>query len=432
MSGPGGTPTNVSAVGGTRTVPAPDDIASDYLALALRLDQHIPGLVDGYLGPANLKAMVDMEQVRVPERLRADAIALRERVATDVGDAGRRAWLDAQLVALEAHAAGLAGDGLPYLEHVERCMGTAPRRYPDATFAAARDAIDALLPGAGTLSERLEAHDAGLTVAVDRLPAVAAWLVERVRERARDVVGIPDDEDLVVRLVTDKPWGGYNWYDGGRRSRVDINTDLPVRAPSLVHLIAHETYPGHHLEHAWKEAELVDRLGRLEASILLINTPESLVSEGLADAGSRFVAPDGELADLLVELFSVAGLRVGADPVKARAMAELCAALAGPRRVLPAVRGNPALMPHADGLSHDTVVAYLRDMAAYDGPLAAKRMEFIEHPLWRTYVFVYADGEAMINDWLEAVPDAEQPARFGRLLREQLTPATILAGSAPG
>ena len=112
--------------------------------------------------------------------------------------------------------------------------------------------------------------------------------------------------------------GGYNWYDGGRRSRVDINTDLPVRAPDLVHSVAHETYPGHHLEHAWKEAELVDRLGRLEARILLINTPECLISEGLADVGGRFVAPPDEMVDLLVELFERAGLPIAADPVGPR------------------------------------------------------------------------------------------------------------------
>ena len=45
---------SVAAMGGTRQVPAPDPIATDYLLLALRLDQRIPGLVDGYFGPAAL------------------------------------------------------------------------------------------------------------------------------------------------------------------------------------------------------------------------------------------------------------------------------------------------------------------------------------------------------------------------------------------
>ena len=85
--------------------PAPDPIARDYILLALRLDQHIPGLVDGYFGPADLKATVDMAQLRAPARLRADAAALRDRLPAEVTEPDRRAWLDLQLVALETQAA---------------------------------------------------------------------------------------------------------------------------------------------------------------------------------------------------------------------------------------------------------------------------------------------------------------------------------------
>jgi hypothetical protein len=60
---------------------------------------------------------------------------------------------------------------------------------------------------------------------------------------------------------------------------------------------------------------------------------------------------------------------------------------------------------------------------------AAKRLSFIEHPLWRTYVFVYHEGEALLRRWLEAVPPgaAVGAGRFGRLLHESLTPAAITA-----
>src|SRR5688572_32326781 len=98
------------AVGGTRQVPAPDPIAEDYVLLGLRLDQRIPGLVDGYFGPAELKARVDMEQPRAPERLRADASALTARIATEVEEPERREWLTAQVRALAAHARALDGD----------------------------------------------------------------------------------------------------------------------------------------------------------------------------------------------------------------------------------------------------------------------------------------------------------------------------------
>jgi hypothetical protein len=416
-------PTMVSAVGGVRTVPAPDPVARDYILLALRLDQHIPGLVDGYFGPASLKATVDTEQLRPPASLRDDAAALRGRLADEVAEPDRRAWLGDQLVALETQAAALAGDALPYLEHVERCFAF-PRR-PDEGFEAAAAAITELLPGDAPLAERLTAWDARFEVPVDRLPGLIDWLVGRFRASAAVQFGLPDGEDLRVSLVTGQPWGAYNWFDGGRRSRVDINTDLPIRAQGLIDLVAHEAFPGHHLEHATKEAELVDVRGRLEASILLINTPECLISEGLADLGIRFAVKPTEHVELLIELFERAGLAIAADPHAARDAAERSQALAGPRDAMSAIGGNAAILRHADGRTQDEVMAYLQDVGRYAPDRAAKRLEFIEHPLWRTYVFVYAEGEALLRRWVEAVPDADQATRFARLLHEQLTPAAV-------
>jgi hypothetical protein len=262
---------------------------------------------------------------------------------------------------------------------------------------------------------------------VERLPAVIDWLVATFRERAAATFGLPAGEDLEVRLVRNQPWTGYNWYLGGGRSRFDLNTDLPVKAAELVHVAAHEAYPGHHLEHAWKEAELVDRQGRLESSILLINTPECLISEGLADLGHEFASPAAAEPDLLVELYGRAALPIAADPAAAMDAAERTVALAPHRRRLGESRVNAALMRHADGLGHEEVLAWLGRVGRFAPATAAKRLEFIEHPLWRTYVFVYHEGEALLRHWLDAVPEADRPGRFGRLLSEQLDPATIAA-----
>ncbi len=343
----------------------PDSIARDYLLLALRLDQRIPGLVDGYFGPADLKARVDTEQLHAPARLRDDAAVLRARVAAEVGDAQRRAWLDAQLIALERQAAALAGEGLPYLEHVARCFAFTPPRRPDTEFDTAAARIDALLPGSGSVAERLAAWDRQFEIPTDRLPAVVSWLVDHCRGRASSLFGLPAGEDLRVSLVTGQPWSAYNWFHGGGRSQVDLNTDLPMHAGDALGTVAHETYPGHHLEHAWKESDLVNRLGRLEASILLINTPECLISEGLANLGRRFVGHASEQADLLVELYERAGLPVASDPVAAREAAELEIELGRARRALAAVRGNAAILLHADGRSRADVLEYLEAVGRY-------------------------------------------------------------------
>ncbi len=419
------------AAGGEREVPAPDPIARDYLRLALRLDQHIPGLVDGYFGPADLKAEVDIGQLVSPARLAGEAEALLGRLAAEVHDEGRRDWLSAQLVALRTQAAALAGDELPYAEHLARCFAWTPERRPDDVFDAAAAELDAMLPGPAPLADRLTAWDAQFEIGLERLAGVVEWLVGLFRARASDLFGLPPGEGLTVSLVTGQPWSGYNWYDGGLRSRVDINTDLPIRAADLVHTVAHETFPGHHLEHAWKEADLIDRLGRLEASILLINTPECLISEGLADLGYEFASPpDGE-TDLLLELFDRAGLAIASDPAAARDAAERSSAMRRPRRRLSEARVNAALMRHADGASHDQALRYLMEVGRIAPPLAEKRLEFIEHPLWRTYVFVYDEGEALLRRWLGLVPKPERAARFGRLLHEQLTPTAIAAELRP-
>src|SRR3954453_3116859 len=47
-------------------------------------------------------------------------------------------------------------------------------------------------------------------------------------------------------------------------------------------LIAHEAYPGHHTEHVWKEALLVDEGGYVDETIFLVGTPQAVVTEGIA------------------------------------------------------------------------------------------------------------------------------------------------------
>ena len=55
--------------------------------------------------------------------------------------------------------------------------------------------------------------------------------------------------------------------------------DSPAALPRLV---AHEAYPGHHTERCRKQ---VTQAGLPEYDLWLVNTPENLLAEGLADLG---------------------------------------------------------------------------------------------------------------------------------------------------
>jgi hypothetical protein len=106
--------------------------------------------------------------------------------------------------------------------------------------------------------------------------------------------------------------------------------------------------------------------------------------------------------------------------------------MADARRTLGAAAADAALMRHAEGVTHEAVLAYLREVALMAPDRASKLLEFIEHPLYRTYVFVYSEGERLLGQWLDAVPPASRAARFGRLLHEQLTPSVIVEELAAG
>ena len=154
----------------------------------------------------------------------------------------------------------------------------------------------------------------------------------------------------------------------------------------------------------------------------------ALAAAAAGSLGLTFIdAREEEQLLTFAELYERAALPIAADAAGARDAAAMTVALTPLRRRLSESRVNAALMRHADGATHDEVLAWLQRVGRFTPAVAAKRLEFIEHPLWRTYVFVYHEGEALLRRWLEAVPEADRVARFGRLLREQLTPTAIAA-----
>ena len=401
-----------------------DDFAREYLLIGLSLGELEDGIVDSYFGPPEVKQQA-LDDKAVPGDLVARSAALRARL-DEVTDAQRARWLDRQLIATETLARQLNGEEIPYRELVERCFDASPQATPQEEYATARHDLEELLPGTGDVRERLETHEQALNVPVDKLRVIVEWLTAQLRAEAKAIFYIPDGEHLELSLVTNEPWGAYNWYEGNLRSRIEVNTDLPVRAGSLVGLLAHEAFPGHHLEHTSKEQRLVREQGRYESSIQLINTPEAYISEGLAETGVRFVAGEERWKQLLIEICDRAGIAM--TPTEANRNWLIHRAL----HRLRGASGDAALQLHAEGRSFEQVVAFLEQDALVTHDRALKSLEFVSHPLWRAYVFCYAGGEALVTRWVEQAGSAEgEIGRFSRLLSEQLTPSGIASEMAP-
>jgi len=253
-------------------------------------------------------------------------------------------------------------------------------------------------------------------VPVDKLDAAISSLAEDLRERTATLFGLPDGEHVDFELVTRQPWGGFNFYLGDLRSRVAINVDLPVLSTSLAHLVAHEAYPGHHTEHARKEVGLVCRRRWWEESIALVGTPQCLMAEGLADLGLEVVMgrrPERTVA----EHFRPLGIPY--DPDVVAIVSEAAEALRG-------VSATAAFRLHEDGADPDTVIDEVARWRLTTRARASKSVEFLMDPTWRAYTTCYDQGLPLCRRFV-----AGDPARFARLVTEQLTPQDLIDQTAP-
>lgn len=389
-------------------------VVDRYLELGLALGRHVDGMVDAYYGPPELQARIEREPVQPAGALASEARDLIADLDAGLGeaalDADRRRWLRAQLIGLETTAQKLDGREVSYVDEVERCYGVRPTFVDESEFAAAHARLDAVVPGSGPLAERYIAWREAQAVRVDSLDAAIRSLADDFRERTQRQFGLPDGETIEWLLERDKPWSGFNYYLGELRSRVAINVDLPVLSPTLGHLVAHEAYPGHHTEHTRKEAGLVRRHGHLEETIFLVGTPQCLMAEGLADLGIE-VLLGGDHEPLLAEHLRPLGIPYDAEVV---------AAVRSAGETLAAVRGNAAWLLHQDGRPADEVVAYLERWSLLPRERAEKAVQFLTDPTWRAYISCYIEGLRLCRGFVDG-----DPARFERLLTEQLVPADL-------
>ena len=399
-------------------MPPAVDVPLEYVRLGLRFDRLESGFVDAFTGDQRIRAEVENEPAPTPQQLRDQARALIAELDSSELPEDRADFLRGQLTGLECTARKMSGEPVGFVDEVRSYFQVDAELGDPDTYAAALADLDALLPGDGPLAERYETHRRHEECPPDRLAEAVDALSSALRDLARAQYGLPEVETVRYEVVTDQPWSGFNYYEGGYTSRVAINADLPHRLGRLPQLVAHEAYPGHHTEHCRKELGLVERAGHLEHTIFLVNTPECLMAEGLADLGVDATIGDG-WGPWAAEILGDLGLRLDGE------LSERIAHAAAP---LGRVRQDAALLLHDRGASEDDVVAHVKRWSLVGEDRARQQLRFLTHPLWRAYISTYVEGYDLLSRWLAARPAGETVAdRFVRLLDEPLTPGRITA-----
>ena len=351
-----------------------DAAAESYVRIVLALAQRDPDSLDSYHGPAAWRA--DAEALRAPladvqrsARSLADALA-----GASGGDATRRAFLVRQLRAVDARVDILKGARPKFDEEMERLFGVAG--WPTPASPGSLDS-DATLP-----------DPRGLIVPRSRVRAVIEKALEGCRAATLKYVPLPSAERVTVEFVPDLAWSAFTDYLGAYRSRIRINTRLPITVDDALELACHEGYPGHHTIETLIEAKYGN--SRAEFLIQPLFSPQALLHEGAASVAPSLAFTDEErVAFERDELFPLAAL----DPANAAR---------GVRggRVSRSLRDRELgiVKRYLDG-ELDFPRASLALAREAPGSAPDETLKFVNE--FRTYYATYTAGEAGVAAWLD-------------------------------
>ncbi|HEV3098103.1 MAG TPA: hypothetical protein VGY75_00145 [Candidatus Udaeobacter sp.] len=433
-----------------RAADSMNGVAEKYAHLVLALGQHDPDYVDAFYGPPEWKTQAEKEKksldaitgeatrlfeqsmvTHLPQSGMAEGTAVPLVGSSKPAESGdemlklRREYLEKQLSALVVRAntlraAGLKLPPMPFDAESRALYDAVAPTYHDSFFDDILKQLEAKIPGTGELWKRYENWRKPFVIPKEKLDAVFQVAIKECRARTLAHIALPPNESFTVEYVTNKPWGGYNWYKGNFHSVIQVNTDLPIFIDRAVDLAAHEGYPGHHVYNSLLEKSLVRDRGWVEFSVYALFSPQSLIAEGTANFG-RDVAFPTKAERLKFEkevLFPAAGI----DPKRAD---EYYAVQDLMKDLNYAV--NEAARRLINGeIDEKAAAEWLQKYAVMEPPRAQQRVKFIQR--YRSYVINYNLGEDMVRRYIEKRSGADPDKRwseFGKLLASPRLPSSL-------
>ncbi len=402
-----------------------DAVATAYVSLSLEIGTHEKGYIDAYYGPqglldASIAAPRDQKALLVSTR---QLMAKLDEVSADLTDPierQRSAFLAAQLRAAETRLMMMGGARFSFAEEAERLFGVRPVLRPLKSYDAALATIDALVPGEGPLATRVEAYLDRFTIPRDRLQGVFEAAISRCRGRTVAHVALAPGDSFELQFVTGKSWSGYNYYQGGYHSIIQVNTDLPIRLSRALDLGCHEGYPGHHLLNMKLEEQMVKGRGWIEFSVYPLYSPQSLIAEGTANYGIDLAFPGQTRPDTERDvLMPLAGIVPPTDDQYWQLL-DAMKALTGARLTI--------AQQYLDGLiDRPTAIALTEKYQLVSPARAEQSVSFTDQ--YRSYVINYGLGEEIVRAYIErGEPDRDEIwRRFALIIGEPTLPSDLLA-----
>ncbi len=402
-------------------------IAEQYVKLGLTIGQYDSDFVDAYFGPDSLQPANKVSNKIPTDSLLQAVSSFQVQVSRFFNNEDpslkiRAKWLNNQLTAFSRRIKIASGEISSFDKESKELFGVVAPIFPMAHFDSVISAIETLLPGKQPLAERISALTKDFVIPKEKLDTVFKVAIAEARKRTLSHYDLPKEESFTIEYVTNKPWGGYNWYKGNYHSVIQVNTDLPILIERAIDLACHEGYPGHHVYNALLEQKLYKEKGWTEVSLYPLFSPQSLIAEGSANYGIEVAFPGEEKIGFAKKvLMPLAGIKPDKADVYFKLL-ELMSHLSYAR--------NEDARQYVDGkLSEKEAKKLLRKYSLYSKDAAEKQLSFIKK--YRSYVINYNYGQQIIMEYIERNGgSASNPAKrwelFKWLLSNPVNPQDLL------
>jgi hypothetical protein len=404
-----------------------DSIAEAYVKLVLKVGLYDPIYVDSYYGPDDWRPS-DKRPAPVAYPLDQLAretdtlIARLKRLTETTPNRIRHNFLLSQLIAVRGTLDKLSGRKMTFDEE-SRALFDAVAPSVVVNTDSLMKQLDGLLPGTGSVRERLDSLRARLVVPSLRVDTVFRTAMNEVRKRSLDFLDLPADESITLEYVTNQPWSAFNRYQGEGHSLISVNIDIPFYVYDAVGFASHEGYPGHHVQGIVGEERFVKDSGWVEFSVFALYSPQAIITEGMADYASEALFTPSEKLDFEMRvLYPIAGL----DSSLARIYFDT-------DRVLKALGRAEIDVPrdYLDGkIDQREAVRRLAENMLYDAALAENLIEFYDG--FRSYDITYRVGKDLVRHFVEDSTSAgdmtARRARYVKILTTPYTPSELAKG----
>jgi hypothetical protein len=401
-----------------------DDIAQQYVKLALHLGQYDTDLIDAYYGPEKWKPKSKKGKVLPYEELKWQSTSLTNQISA-IDDMGfsdiellRYQFLNKQVQAMRTKLDMLSGKKYPFDVESLRLYDVVAPHTEMSFYDSLLEKLSERVPGEGDLSLRYEAYSEAFIIPPVKLDTVFQAALHEARKRVKEHLDLPQNENFVIEYVTDKPWSAYNWFRGDAQSLIELNTDHPIYIERAIDLACHEGYPGHHVYNVMLEKNLVKAKNWNEFQVYPLFSPQSFIAEGSAIYGIEIAFEYNERIEFEKNvLFPLAGI----NPSKVEEYYEI-------QKLRKALRGAGIDIARAyltNEIDHDTAIAYIKKYLQFTTPRAEQRLSYYKR--YRSYVINYTLGEEFVRRRIEDELDSGQSKWeiFNEILSTPRTASTL-------